>query len=316
VRRASCICLTVFSLLLQGCQTATLIIRDPQAEEGDLGDLRRGVLGADLAQLSAYALLAEAGYHDGPADGAACPTPPKWRSRWTRVEGFLERGHFPSVRPGRMKVPGIGYQLWRDSEQGRLALVFRGTDFNQFGDWYSNFRWITRFNPLTWDQYAQTRDLVRKIVPLIDRKFGPDSEIIAIGHSLGGGLAQQAAYTTTRINKVYAFATSPVTGASSIDPAVSSETKRGVEIFRIYEAGEILASVRWIGRRLLPLSRKDPKITELRFNFRSTFKKGNVGGGPVGQHSMLQLACDIICRVDHELGEAECRKPVEKRRKR
>jgi pimeloyl-ACP methyl ester carboxylesterase len=203
--------------------------------------------------------------------------------------------------------------LWRDRvfvKKPRFALVFRGTDVTKWGDWYSNVRWLTRLNPTTWDQYGQTRDLIRHLIPELDRKYGKDYELIAIGHSLGGGLAQHAAYTTPRIRAVYAFATSPVTAVTSIDPRVDKKYREGLSIYRTYEAGEILSGLRWTSRRILGLQTRDPKITELRFNFRTTFRAGSIGGGPLGQHSIRQLACDLICRVDLDGDDARCKKPL------
>src|SRR5262249_19533960 len=150
-----------------------------------------------FAYLSDYALLAAAAYDERLAGGDFCPSVAVPRSRWKRVSHYSERDLPIATSCGPIKVGRIEYQLWRDTRATnptRLALAFRGTDLGQAEDWYANFRWVTRLNPFTCDQYAQTRDLVEGLISRIDTEFGPNTEIIAVGHSLGGGLAQQAAY--------------------------------------------------------------------------------------------------------------------------
>jgi pimeloyl-ACP methyl ester carboxylesterase len=102
------------------------------------------------------------------------------------------------------------------------------------------------------------------------------------GHSLGGGLAQQAAYAHPEIKQVYAFDSSPVTGFRSVPQPDRDINRKGIVIDRVYERGEILAYIRTFLRRFLPLSLADPSITEIRFNLSK--------GDPVKQHSMVDLA--------------------------
>lgn len=47
----------------------------------------------------------------------------------------------------------------------------------------------------------------------------------------------------------------------------------------------------------------DPRVLEVRFNFRTTFQQNSTGGNPLGQHRMRQLACDLVCWVDKRKGE-------------
>jgi hypothetical protein len=190
--------------------------------------------------------------------------------------------------PRSYKVKGMKYQTWVKESPGappQVFIVFRGTDADQLGDWLSNFRWVTRFIPFLWDQYDQTRDLTPLLVKHIREKYGNDSSIIATGHSLGGGLAQQAAYMSEHIRKVYVFNPSSVTGYYSVDKADREKNQKGMTIYRIYEHGEVLAYLRLLMKGLYPISHTDPKIVEIRYNL--------VEGNMVAQHSMKKFACEL-----------------------
>ena len=205
----------------------------------------------------------------------------------------------PETPPGSYKVKGMKHQVWVKESQGapQLAvIVFRGTDANQLGDWLSNFRWITRFIPFLWDQYDQTRDLIQCLVKNIRNKYGNNTYIITTGHSLGGGLAQQAAYMSEYIRKVYAFNPSTVTGYYSVDKTEREKNEKGMTIYRIYEHGEILAYLRLFMKGLYPLTQSDPEIVEIRYNL--------VKGNMVSQHSMKDFACklrNIAERIPNEI---------------
>ena len=198
----------------------------------------------------------------------------------------------PETPPRSYKVKGMKYQTWvKESPESRplVFIVFRGTDADQLGDWLSNFRWVTRFIPFLWDQYDQTRDLIPVLIPVlvkhIREKYGNDIYLIATGHSLGGGLAQQAAHMSESIRKVYAFNPSSVTGYYSVDKADREKNEKGMTLFRIYEHGEVLAYLRLLMKGLYPITHKDPKIIEIRYNL----VKGNL----VAQHGMKDFACKL-----------------------
>jgi pimeloyl-ACP methyl ester carboxylesterase len=160
-----------------------------------------------------------------------------------------------------------------------VVVVFRGT--HELKDWWSNARWVTRFIPIGWDQY----DKVRREIPNVVARAGNrhrSVRVMSAGHSLGGGLAQQAAYASPDIKQVYAFDPSPVTGFQSVPQPARDNNRTGIVIDRVFERGEILAYIRTFLRRFVPLSLKDPSITEIRFSLRK--------GDPVTQHSMVDLA--------------------------
>ena len=123
-------------------------------------------------------------------------------------------------------------------------------------------------------------------------------QIISAGHSLGGGLAQQLAYSLPdikdadgklmpRISNVYGFDPSPVTGWYSVEQELRDMNARGLYIDRVFKHGEILSYVRLILRYLNPPREKDPSIRETRYNF---LRSNN----PFSSHSMRLMACELI----------------------
>lgn len=181
-------------------------------------------------------------------------------------------------------------QVWLNKKDKKVMIVFRGTSYAK--EWFVNLRWITlmpfralislltgtKFNTLgfIWDHY----DIVQAYIPILIAEIKEqlpieqvdDFEFISAGHSLGGGLAQQTAYCSPDIKKVFAFHSSPVTGYFCVPHTARQINKQGVHIIRAHEKGEILAFFRFPARVFSPLTRlvmsdKDPLIEELRFNF-------------------------------------------------
>lgn len=175
---------------------------------------------------------------------------------------------------------GLYFEVW-ENDRGALtevAIVFRGTGDSK--DWWTNGRWVTRFIPTGWDQYDVVRGAIDSLVARARSRNPAGIRVVTTGHSLGGGLAQQAAYAHPGIKLVFAFDPSPVTGYRSVPQPARQTNQIGIEIFRVYEKGEILAFFRGFLRRLvLPLSSKDPAITEVRFNL--------LHGVAVAEHSMV-----------------------------
>jgi hypothetical protein len=181
------------------------------------------------------------------------------------------------------------FEVWERSLPGtvEVAVVFRGT--HEWKDWWSNFRWVTRFIPTGWDQYDLTRSEIVKVAARAKQRAEQRHQtlrIVTAGHSLGGGLAQHAAYAHPEIKLVSAFDPSPVTGFRSVPRPARDANRLGIVIDRVYERGEILAYVRTFLRKLIPLSLKDPVITEIRFNVTK--------GDAVRQHSMIKLARGLV----------------------
>jgi hypothetical protein len=177
-----------------------------------------------------------------------------WR-RWEDIPAISQPEDW------RSEIAGLSYEIWEKdgADQVVVALVFRGTDTAV--DWWTNFRWVTRYTPFVRDQYMQVQSLTPPLVKAIqERHSGKNIRIVTTGHSLGGGLAHQAAYISDHIKEVFAFDPSPVTGFYSVPDPPRSENVRGIVVRRVYERGEILASFRRAVRWVNPLSTKDPEI--------------------------------------------------------
>jgi pimeloyl-ACP methyl ester carboxylesterase len=126
-----------------------------------------------------------------------------------------------------------------------VSIAFKGTIFKSYADWVANAvpRWLRAD-----DHYRQLRRnidaIVNKITELPCYRREGHPRIVAVGHSLGGGLAQFAGIANNRINKVFAFDPSPVTGAKLLAKKLREQNADGLEIDRIYQSAEVLAWVR------------------------------------------------------------------------
>ncbi len=263
--------------------------------------------GPTAARVLPYALLAEQSYEpsvyalhrmatrptgciaDDPM-GCDLPSDSKRVAAWLRQWRYVWSCDGPEqceVRsPGQSEpVGGLGVQVWarKGARCPEAVVAFRGTVGGNKGDWESNFHWILRAFPI-YDQYDQVRDHVGDFIGHIERdkcyRPGP-TRITAIGHSLGGGLAQLAAYSDPRIRRVYAFDPSMVTGYYSVDPANRDQNVKGLRMERVFEHGEILAYGRYVMRQFIPPSPCNPRVVSVRFDV--------IHGSPIAQHSLTDF---------------------------
>jgi pimeloyl-ACP methyl ester carboxylesterase len=278
-----------------------------QRTEGEDNYAQRQKAGPVAARVLPYALLAEQSYDErvyanhkaAPRDTACGDDDPKdcgvgdddrraarWLNEWRYVWSCETPDQCGVRTPGQSEpVGGLGVQIWarKGAECPEVVIAFRGTISGNKGDWESNFHWILRAFPV-YDQYDQVRDHARDFIGRIERdpcyRAGL-TQITAVGHSLGGGLAQLAAYSDRRIRRVYAFDPSMVTGYYSVDPKGRDYNVRGLRMERIYEFGEVLAYGRLIMLHYIPLSPCNPRVVSVRFRV--------FHGAPIALHSLGDL---------------------------
>lgn len=232
---------------------------------------------------------------------ASCPESQAslFAAGWKVWPGFPSDGLLQQIEKYHLRV-----EVWTRQQPPAVAVAFGGTVFNSENDWAANLRW---FLPKWFlaghpDEYSET---VQIFAPAFVEEFKSklrsgasewaflqDATIYSTGHSLGGGLAQQFAYAlpvddaVQRVNHVYAFDPSPVTGYFSVEQSVREHNQKTLFIDRIYERGEILAIVRSLTSFVVMPSEAEPTIRGVRF---SLFYPAN----PIAGHSMSELACKI-----------------------
>jgi pimeloyl-ACP methyl ester carboxylesterase len=310
-RTVKAIALAIALPLLSGCaglhldQQPDQVIQRTESEDNYAEGQKAGPV---AARVLPYALLAEQSYDsqvylsrkatpraiscaaDDPKDcdardddRRAARWLDEWRYLWS-CNGEKECGVQPAGQ-GERVADGLGVQIWarRGARCPEAVIAFRGTVGGDKGDWESNFHWILRAFPI-YDQYEQVRDHVGDFIAHIERDHcyrKGATEIIAVGHSLGGGLAQLAAYSDSRIRRVYAFDPSMVTGFYSVNPPNRDRNVYGLRIERVYEFGEVLAYPRLIMLHYIPLSPCNPRVVSVRFR---VFQ-----GAPIALHSLTDL---------------------------
>ena len=270
--------------------------------------------GPVAARVVPYALLAELPYRDDGyvkpkggrllelkrdcPEGELCPTLAadqirarrfvrQWRYLWgcnNPVDCLQDKAR------AQKAVGGLGVQIYlRRGEVCREAVIaFRGTDRGDQGDWVSNLHWVTRALPVD-DQYDQVRDRIGAYVAMIrdqDCYRKGTTKIVALGHSLGGGLAQLASHANAKVGRVYAFDPSFVTGYYSGGIVDRDGNVKGHQIERVYEHGEILAYLRYILRQAAPPSPCNPRIVNVRFDL--------LQGSVIDQHSLADFTTGLL----------------------
>lgn len=169
--------------------------------------------------------------------------------RWERWTPTREDSKYDNPPPCLDdKESGLFYETYvhRDSTENivEAVIAYRGTENRSgqmFKDWGADFANFIGVEPL---QYEIARKYVQKLTEYLIRDNGNKRmPIYAVGHSLGGGLAQQAGYLSKNITEVYAFNTSPVTNWTNLRLAGLVEQGYPI-IHRLYQGGEALAGIR------------------------------------------------------------------------
>lgn len=228
---------------------------------------------------------------------------------WERLTGWAT----PAVCNDALN--GLHFEVWgRLGEDGRMyaIITFRGTIPTVLAHWCSNLREV--LSPIcdpTSDQYLTIAPLIDSILTGLYDDWGPDRYVVVVGHSLGGGLAELAA-SSSKINSIYTFDTSPVVSndiAAQLFQAFENDDvpraflkkysenaqcnywandaphQNAITFNRVYESKELLEPVRWLSQRLQ--FRKASVARDNVVEYRTSLLSGN----PIQQHSMRDLAC-------------------------
>ena len=196
---------------------------------------------------------------------------------------------------------GPAFQVWARTHFphaakdacSEVSIAFRGTE-GGLSDWISNLDPATHY--FTDDYYLQLRRNISAIIRKISsldcyKRAARRPQIVSVGHSLGGGLAQFAALANKshpRIAKVFAFDPSPVTASSLIDKQTLLKNAKRLEIDRIYQTGEVLATLRKYYEQF-PKSSSScrPLVRTVTFDAWR-------GPNAVAMHGMAPLAAQIV----------------------
>jgi hypothetical protein len=224
-----------------------------------------------------------------------------WR-QWKTFPDAEEQAKFATVH--------LRTEIWSNESQQSVVVAFAGTVFTNWKDWKANLRWflspadrndeytmiVTTFGDAFVKQYL-TR------VPKPEWNFLPKAHLYSTGHSLGGGLSQQFAYSlpinkdVPRVEHVYAFDPSPVTGFFSVEKSLRNTNKCGLKIDRIYERGEIVAILRSFTNFFAPPKAVNPMIRQVRYNLFSAWTA-------VAKHSIVRLACRLYLEATKDPSKA------------
>jgi pimeloyl-ACP methyl ester carboxylesterase len=191
----------------------------------------------------------------------------------------------------KFKPFNLRVEVWSNPSRNAVAVAFGGTVFKNLRDWQANLRW---FLPHRDDEYTEVVEVLGNafVEQYLEQsrihEFLTQATLFATGHSLGGGLAQDFAYSlpvakgVPRVKKVFAFDPSPVTGFARVGAAIRDQNKKHLEIDRIYERGEILALLRSITSFVHVPSAESPAVRQIRYNLFSR--------QPIISHSIPKLA--------------------------
>jgi len=297
------------SLLLGGCSTfgddrvasqkllleRQQVVIDPPARRENIGPyaskfalmalFSKVVYRKDLPKATRNEL--ECSYlRSGDVPTVGIPTDSGW-SRWAHKDGCVfDDGLALEVylHAGSKGVPD------------KAVIAYRGTEHFSFGaameDWRANVAAAFRLEPR---QYRLAQRHLDSAIPELLR-LNHEIQIYATGHSLGGGLAQQAGYYSDKVLEVFAFDPSPVTNWMALEKRERIANPDPV-IYRIYHRNEALAYLRNV----------TSKFNSRRFgrhDFEFYFQDVKEGvGGAVASHEMGILACHLAANIEGATAE-------------
>jgi hypothetical protein len=222
--------------------------------------------------------------------------------------GWLQWKNFSDAKSEELfEKYHLRVEVWSKVSTGCVAVAFAGTEVTNLQDWKANLRW---FIPHHVDEYTVvvTNFGADFVDEWLKRKKEPEwqflnhAHLFSTGHSLGGGLCQEFAYSlplsseVPRVEHVYAFDPSPVTGFYSVERRLRDHDREGLAIDRIYERGKILAILRSVVYVFKPPSVRNPAIRQVRYNLFSAWTA-------VAKHSIGRLACGLYDVVKNQTGD-------------
>jgi hypothetical protein len=251
-----------------------------------------------------YALLSQAAYGDLTKDKPGQEEPCVDAKKILASEGWTMLPNFPGKDLEKeMDAVHLRVEVWANRSKGSVVVAFGGTVFSSWKDWKSNLHW---FNPFQRDEYSlivsefspKFADMFAKQQQMQGWDFLQSAAIYSTGHSLGGGLAEEFAYSlpangagVPRVTMVFAFDPSPVTGFLSVKKSIRNENKIGLKIDRIYERGEVLAILRSITSAIHMPPAVNPEVRQLRYNLFGNDRFGLTNS--IAGHSIQDLACGL-----------------------
>jgi len=216
----------------------------------------------------------------------------------------------PEMRPvaQAMRDAHLRAEVWAHRGRGEVVVAFGGTAVSSLEDWKSNAHWLLQ--PLgIRDAYDVLSD---SFIPAFKQEYLrrsalagggwlKNARVIPVGHSLGGGLAQRLAYSLwyekalPAAKEVYAFNPSPVSGKRSTADygrqPKAEQPYKGLVIYRVYNRGEILASLRSVLQLGNPNKQYEGQTwVDLRYRDNWSWRV-LLPSGSVHAHGMQDLAC-------------------------
>ncbi|MEO7496612.1 MAG: DUF6792 domain-containing protein [Massilia sp.] len=181
----------------------------------------------------------------------------------------------------------------------KAVIVFRGTENYQAertADWGSNLGGAFGFRP---KQYVAAAERLDGVIAELRRDRPANIEIYAAGHSLGGGLAQLAAYWSKGITAAFAFNATPVTGWTWVHEQRATLMNPDPLIYRVSQRTEALGVLRSVSTAV---NSERFGRSDYDFDFRIREAAANPGqrqsvSAAVSEHDIGLLACHMAARV-------------------
>jgi Lipase (class 3) len=281
-----------------------------------------------------YAWSAVASYQDAddpkrkPLEtSATCPEPHAFLSQrgwvqWVEIPSLKIRPDEPHADAAKkMRDVHLRAEVWSNDQTRQVVVAFGGTAGSSLDDWKANLRWLLTL----FDNHDAYTVLTDTFVPtFVDayktRRTQPgwewlnEAHVIATGHSLGGGLAQRFAYSLEAssgvavVKEVFAFDPSPVSGKRS-SPNYLKQAD-GLTIYRIYNRGEALASLRSLVHIGNPGEERNQGQKWIDVRYRDNWSwRTLLPSGSVHAHGMYDLA-KFMARHLPAVHQPACKEPV------